>query len=181
MSLRELKALGVTVSEKSDSKSTSKRATRSTRNAMAEERVKQLEQELAAAKWENECKNQQLVEMQAANEEKDRHLEEMRALNERTSTEKDRELAVLKTQCADQERKLEDASAHIENLTTERDHRTEDMTLRFELDKLRAIEKLRDEHVLELKSERQRLKEEKIRAYTWIDDLKAHFSAEKDR
>ena len=94
MSLRELKALGVTVSEKSDSKSTSKRATRSTRNAMAEERVKQLEQKLAAAKWENECKNQRLVEMQAANEEKDRHLEEMRALNERARTEKDRELAV---------------------------------------------------------------------------------------
>ena len=181
MSLRELKALGVTVSEKSDSKTTSKRATRSTRNAMAEERVKQLEQELAAAKLENERKNQRLAEMQAANEEKDRQLGEMRAANDRARIEKDRELAAVKTQCADKERELEDATARIENLTTECDHRIEETTLRFELDKLRAIEKLRDEHVLELKSERQQLKEEKIRADTWINDLKAHFSVERDR
>ena len=167
MSLRELKALGVTVSEKSDSKTTSKRATRSTRNAMAEERVKQLEQELAAAKLENKHKNQQLAEMQAA--------------NERANTEKDCKLAAVKTQCADKEHELEDASARIENLTTECDHRIEETTLRFELDKLRAIEKLRDEHVLELKSKRQQVKEEKIRADTWINDLKAHFSTERDR
>ena len=107
MFLQELEALGVTVSEKSGSKTTSKRATRSTRNVMAEERVKQLEQELAAAKLEDERKNQQLAEMQAANEEKDRQLEEMCAANERASTEKDRS---VKTR-ADNERDLEDASA----------------------------------------------------------------------
>ena len=182
MSLRELKALGVTVSEKSDSKTTSKRATRNTRNAMAEERVKQLERELAAAKSENEHKDRQLAEMQAANEEKDRQLGVMLAANEENScasTEKDRELAAVKTQCADKERELEDASTCIENLTTECENRIEETTLRFKLDKLRAIEKLRNEHVLDVKSECQQLKEEQIQADTWINDLKAHFSAER--
>ena len=81
MSLRELKALGVKVSEKGDSQ-TSKRVTRNTQNAMAEQRVKELEQELATAKSANEQKDQQLAEMQAANEEKDRQLEEMQAASE---------------------------------------------------------------------------------------------------
>ena len=62
MSLRELKALGVKVSKKGDSQ-TSKRVTRNTQNAMAEQRVKELEQELATAKSANEQKDQQLAEM----------------------------------------------------------------------------------------------------------------------
>ena len=44
--------------------------------------------------------------------------------------------------------------------------------MRFELDKLRAIEQLRNEHVLELKSERQQQREEQVRADSWIADLK---------
>ena len=78
MSLRELKALGVKVSKKGDSQ-TSKRVTRNTQNAMAEQRVKELEQELATVKSANEQKDQQLAEMQAANEEKERQIEEMQA------------------------------------------------------------------------------------------------------
>ena len=92
--------------------------------------------------------------------------------------EKDRELAAAKAECAGKDRELEDATAQIAKLTTDCESRLEEVKVRFELDKLRAIEQLRNEHVLELKSERQQQREEQVRADSWIADLKAHFSVE---
>ena len=71
--------------------------------------------------------------------------------------EKDRELAAAKAECAGKDRELE---AQIAKLTT--------VKVRFELDKLRAIEQLRNEHVLELKSERQQQREEQVRVGSLI-------------
>ena len=53
--------------------------------------------------------------------------------------------------------------------------------MRFELEKLQALDRLRNEHSLELKSECQQHMKEQHRADGWISDLKAHFRAEKDR
>ena len=134
---------------------------------MAEERIKQLEQELAAEKLAKEETIKELAETQALNEEKDRQLQ---AANE----EKDRELA-------GKDRELEDANAEIAKLKMDSESRLEEVKVRLELDKLRAIEQLRNEHMLELKSERQQQKEDQVRADSWINDLKAHFGAEKER
>ena len=79
---------------------------RETQNAMAEERIKQLEEELAAVKAESERKDQ-LAEMQVANVEKDQQLEEMQAASEdkdRVSKEKDHELATVKAECRERSR-----------------------------------------------------------------------------
>ena len=165
MSHRELKALGITVSDKGDSQN-SKRTTRNTRNAMSEERIRRLEQELAAAKSASDQKERELAELKATNESKDRELAELQAAVEdgdRVREEKDRELATAKAQCAEKHREVEE------------------MKVRFELDQLRAIERLRKEQELELKNERQQRREEQVRADIWINDLKAHFGAEKDR
>ena len=116
---------------------------------MAEERIKQLEQELA--------------ETQAANEEKDRQLQAANEDKDRVCEEKDRELAAAKAECAGKDRELEDATAQIAKLTTDCESRLEEVKVRFELDKLRAIEQLRNEHVLELKvsvSNKERSKSE---------------------
>ena len=139
MSLRELKALGVTVGEKGDSQ-ISKRTTRNTRNAMAEERIKQLEQELAAVKLANEQSVKELAETQAANEEKDRQLQAANEDKDRVCEEKDREVAAAKAECAGKDRELEEATAQIAKLTTDSESRLEEVKVRFELDKLRAIE-----------------------------------------
>ena len=55
------------------------------------------------------------------------------------------------------------------------------MQLRMELDKLRAIESVRQEHHAQLEWERQQVERECKRAESWIEDLREQFRAEKQQ
>ena len=77
MFLRELKALGVEVG-RADNQSS--RPTRRTQTEM-EEKIRQLEIELAAAKAANDKKDQELTSIKFANEEKNRELASSRPMS----------------------------------------------------------------------------------------------------
>ena len=173
MSIRELKALGVKVSEKGDSQ-TSKWVTRNTQNAMAEQRVKELEQELAATKSANEQKDQQLAEKQAANEENDRQLEEIQAARTKMANWLlSRQYVPIKITKL---RMLQCTSRSWLQITksVSRTQKCDSSWTNF--NRLNSCK--RNEHVLELKmsiSNKETSKSE------LTNDLKAHFSTEKDR
>ena len=62
-------------------------------------------------------------------------------------------MTAAKEQCAERDHQLEEATTCVTTLTTDFTSQVEEVRVRFELDKLGAIEQLRKEHVLKLKEE----------------------------
>ena len=109
-----------------------------------EEKIRQLEIELAAAKAANDEKDRELTAIMFANEEKDRELATAKA----ESDEKDRDLQRANEQIAqltaDSESYLEEVKSKTLSCE-ELQRRMDEQEMRFELEKLQALDRLRNE------------------------------------
>ena len=86
-----------------------------------------------------------------------------------------RELRRAKDDVAEQREEAERQQGYAKSLNSE----LETVQLRMELEKLRTIESLRQEHQSQVEREKLQLERECRRADSWVEDLREQFKAER--